>query len=204
MNRQKFLKSLNALSGWRESAFMLALAERAVPNAQLYVENSVAEPREVVRHAHGVDSLMTESWEVLIVEPNEEAIIQLLDHLTASYPDLEQDDSYGALPAGDCLWVWEQALVSGINQDKKRAVEVSQRSLETITQFLEFSEGQQLSEGQLIKLFDNHALIEREFSFQQELSERLRSARHPGDELIVELRELAQDEGVSNIGISLD
>ena len=39
MNKQKFLKSLQSLGGWRERAFILALAERAAPNAMLYFES---------------------------------------------------------------------------------------------------------------------------------------------------------------------
>ena len=55
----------------------------------------------------------------------------------------------------------------------------------------------------LIKLFDKHPLIEREFSFQSEVNDLLRAAKHPGIEVINELRDLARDEGLSNIGISL-
>ena len=116
----------------------------------------------------------------------------------------EGSESYGALPAADCLELVEQALLSGVNEDKKRAFDASQLSIATITQFIEFSEGEGLDENALVKLFDKHPLIEREFSFQSELNDLLRAATHPGVEVINELRELAQDEGLSNLGISLD
>ena len=196
MNRQKFHKSLNTLSGWRERAFILALAERALPNASLYfesIENAAALPQNVIDKA----------WHNLIASPNEEGIIALLDRVVAAIKLTEEPEHYGALPTRDCLQVFEQALLAGINSEKKRALDASQKSLETITDFIEFSEGEDCSENQLIKLFDKHPLVEREFSFQMELSDMLRSEKNPGNEFIRQIRELAQDEGVSNIGISL-
>jgi len=204
MNRQKFLKSLPGLTGWRESAFMLSLAERALPNALLYLAQGEQQVVDISVYPRGLLDLMNASWDQLIRDPNEENMIELLDDVLACLPDFENDDSYGALPTGDCLWLWEQALVSGFNHDRKRALEASQRSIESITQFIEFSEGEGLSENQLIKRFDSHDLVKREFSFQQELSDSLRSADKPKETLIEELRSLAQDEGVSNIGIALD
>jgi len=204
MNRQKFLKSLPALTGWRENAFILAMAERALPNTLLFFESKAEEPVDLSAYSNGLMTVMDATWQGLIREPNEEGLIDLLDVVVACVPDIEQEDSYGVLPTGDCLWLWEQALIGGINQDKKRALEASQRSLETVTQFLEFSEGEGLSEDQVIKLFDSHALVKREFSFQEELSERLRSAKSPSEVFINDIRAISQDDGVSNIGISLN
>lgn len=199
MNRQKFQKSLNSLNNWRERAFILALAERAFPNALLYLDNVESEPELSKLSTQHMD----EVWQALILEPDEERIVELLDLSLAHLPELEGNEHYGALPTHDCLQILEQALIAGINDEKSRAREASQNSLETITQFIEFSEGDGLSENKLIKLFDSHPLIEREFSFQSELSDMLRAAPHPGSEFIQSLRELAQDDGISNIGISL-
>ena len=196
MNRLKFQKSLNALNGWRERAFILALAERAFPNALLYL-SSIEE--NLTLNA----SFMDQIWQALIIDQNEDLIVESLDKALAHMPDLADNEHYGALPTHDALSILEQALLAGINDEKSRALAASQQSLETITQFIEFSEGDELSENQLVKLFDSHPLIEREFSFQAELSELLRSASHPGEELVFAIRELAQDEGISNIGISL-
>ena len=205
MNRLKFQKSLNTLKGWRERAFLLALAERAFPNALLYIENLDTEnvdaesPSKVLLKRSHLD----QAWQALIMDQDEDGIVSLLDITAAHMPKLENNEHYGALPTHDCLHILEQALLAGINDEKPRALSASQSSLETITQFIEFSEGDQLSENQLVKLFDSHPLIEREFSFQSEISDLLRSATHPGEELVAVIRELAQDEGVSNIGISL-
>ena len=201
MNRLKFQKSLNALNGWRERAFVLSLSERAFPNAQLYLGN--VEQEEDMQYEPLDKHYFDQVWQALILDPEEETIIELLDQALAHLPDLDNNEHYGALPTYDCLQILEQALVAGINDEKSRALDASKASLETITQFIEFSEGDGLSENKLIKLFDSHPLIEREFSFQAELSDALRAAPHPGSEFVRGIRTLAQDEGVSNIGISL-
>ena len=197
MNKQKFQKSLQTLSSWRERAFIVSLAERALPNAMLYLGNLNEEiPSEL-------DAMLQAIWQHLIIDPDEAEIINLLDEVIAHLPESSESDSYGALPTTDCLSLLEQALLSGVNEEKRRAFDASQSSVNTIIQFIEFSEGDGLSENDLIKLFDSHPLVAREFSFQSEVNDILRSASHPGEALIFELRELAQDEGISNIGISL-
>lgn len=201
MNRQKFLRTLQSLSGWRERAFILALAERASPNAALYFENLDTSDLE---KSIELNSLFDKMWQHLIFEPNEDAIIECLDEVVELRMLADDSESYGALPTADCLEIVEQALLSGVNEEKKRAADASQLSIETVTQFIEFSEGEGLDENSLVRLFDKHPLIEREFSFQAELNDLLRAATHPGAEVIQEFRELAQDEGLSNIGISLN
>lgn len=199
MNKQKFQKKLQTLSSWRERAFILSLAERALPNAILYITSLEADDSEYMPLPEIIEGV----WQHLIVEPNEEQIIALLDNVMAYVPETEDSEHYGALPTADCLSLLEQAMLGGLNEEKRRALDASQTSLSTVLQFIDFSEGDDLSENQLIKLYDTHSLVEREFSFQEELNDILRSASHPGVELITELRALAQDSGVSNIGISL-
>lgn len=203
MNRQKFQKSLHGLGGWRERVFILALAERALPNACLYFESIEHRPLSPVDFPYGLPELMDRIWQHLILAPDEEQTVALLDQVAACVPDAQQSDHYGLLPAVDCLSLIEQALLAGLNDDKKRACEASQFSLETVTQFIEFSENDALDDNQLVKLFDAHPLVEREFSFQSELNDLLRKASHPGDVFVTEIRSLAQDDGISNIGISL-
>lgn len=200
MNRKKILKSIQALSGWRETAFMLALAERALPNVVLYLE-SVELYQDMQLKDHR--DLMQATWQHLVAEPDESEIAELLDEVSAPIEVLEQDENYGARPSTACLHLWEQALLSELNREKPRALEASQASLQTVMDFIEFSEGDDLSENALVKLFDRHNLMTREFAFQDELVERLRNAGRVSKEFINELRELAQDEGVSNLGISL-
>lgn len=201
MNPKKIFKSVQALSGWRESAFILALAERALPNLLLYLESYDPDDIEALPDYR---QLMASSWSYLIKRPDEALIVALLDQVSELEAIFEEDTSFGAQVSLSCLSLWEQAILSEMNPEKKRGPEASQASLQMVMDFIEFSEGEELSENQLVKLFDSHALVKREFSFQEELTDILRAAKHMSDDLMAELRLLAQDEGVSNLGISLD
>lgn len=200
MNWQKLHKSIQGFKGWRASAFILALAERGLPNAQLYMSSL---DDENLPDAESLDEVMDAAWQQLIVRPSEEGIVELLDCVATWIPERGEDVPYGVFPTADCLELLEQALLSGVNQESPRCVPASQQSMATITHFIEFSEGDGLDEDQLIKLFDRHALMEREFSFQEELRDLLRTATSPSDKTLRQVRMLAQDEGISNIGISL-
>lgn len=208
MNKQKFQKSLQNLNGWRECIFILALAERALPNALLYFDSIELTPSSLNDYRCSLSELVDTIWKQMTLEKDEaqdeELIVTLLDQIAAYVPDTQKNDHYGVLPTVDCLFLLEQALLTKLNNNKNRAQDASKFSIETVMKFIEFSEGDKLSENQLIKLFNTHPLIEREFSFQSELNDMLRATHHPSDGFLAELRALAQDEGVSNIGISLN
>lgn len=203
MNPKKLMKSVKALTGWRETAFILALAERALPNIILFLESVERLDLDSNEFPKGFSSLMDESWEVAVFQPNEEAIIASLDAVVAHIIE-EELDSFGILPCNNGLELWEMSLVSVLNRDKKRAEEASQLSITTVSEFLEFTEGEGLDENALVHLFEKHELMVRELSFQQALCDLLRGSDKLNKELLRNLRELARDDGWSNLGISLD
>jgi uncharacterized protein len=203
MNPKKLMKSVKALTGWRETAFMLALAERALPNIILFLESVERLELDINEFPKGFSSLMDDSWEVAVFQPNEEAIIACLDAVVAHIIE-EELDSFGILPCNNGLELWEMSLVSVLNRDKKRAEEASQLSITTVSEFLEFTEGEGLDENALIRLFEKHELMVRELSFQQALCDLLRGSDKLNKDLLRNLRELARDDGWSNLGISLD
>lgn len=203
MNAKKVQKSVRALSGWRESAFLLALVERSLPNLILYLESTDSVDLDTNVYPKGFYSLLADSWQAAVMAPNEQSIVECLDQVVSNM--IEEDiDSFGVIPCDNCLSLWEMALASGLNRDRKRAAEGSMLSLETVTAFLEFSEGEDLDDNALIKLFEKHDLVSREFSFQEECCDILRSADKLNADLVREIRLLAYDEGISNLGISLE
>ena len=203
MNPKKLMKSVKALSGWRETAFILALAERALPNIILFLESVERVELDRDQFPNAFASLMEQSWSSAIVKPDEEAVINCLDEVVGHIIE-EELDSFGVLPCNNGLELWEMALISALNRDKKRAEEASQLSITTVSEFIEFTEGDGLDENALVRLFEKHELMEREFSVQLELCDLLRSAEKPSKDLLVSVRELAADDGWSNLGISLD
>lgn len=203
MNLKKLMKSLKALTGWRETAFILALVERALPNIALFLESTERVELEKSMFPNGFFSLMDKSWESAIERLDEDAVIECLDEVVNHIVE-EELDSFGVLPSNKGLELWEMALISSINRDKKRAEEASQLSIATVSEFIEFTEGEGLDDNSLVRLFEKHELMVRELSFQQELCDLLRSAEKPHKELLKTIRELARDDGWSNLGINLD
>ena len=198
MKANQFQRHLAQLKGWRETAFILALAERAYPNFALF--SQVTE----FSGAEAVANCLEQGWGALVEHGDEDRYIELLEMLEENVPDLDEYDMYGAVTAVSFCETLEQALLTQVNADKRRASDTAQQSFEAVMEFLETTEGEGLSEDELVKVFDQSPLIKREIAFQEELVDRLRKESVPDEHVVAGLKLLASDEGVSNIGISLD
>lgn len=198
MKPNQFQRHLAQLKGWRETAFILALAERAYPNFALFSQ---------VTDYPGADAVsrcFEDGWEALVENAEEDRYIELLETLEEHVPDLDEYDMYGAVTAVSFCEMLEQALLSQVNTEKRRASACAQNAFEAVMEFIETTEGEGLSEDELVKVFDQSPLIKRDKAFQEELVDRLRKENVPDTHVVAGLRLLASDEGVSNIGISLD
>lgn len=198
MNANQFLKAVEQLQGWRESAFLLALAERGFPNYALFSE-AVG-----IKTGGKLRQLMELAWEAFQERNLETAIPGWLVRLEALTPDTEAYDVYGVHPAADVCALLEQALLVRLNPGKHRATEASRRATETVVNFITISEGDDLDESELVRLLDQHPLMKEDKLFQRNLVLALKKQRAPTQAFIRRLAETAANEGVSNIGISLD
>ncbi|WP_417517632.1 YjaG family protein [Marinobacter sp.] len=197
MNANQFLKAVSQLQGWRECAFLLALAERSFPNYALFAE-AVG-----LKTGGKMHQILDLAWGTLQEDVTETAIPQLLAKLEALSPDVEAYDAYGVYPAFDFCQLLEQALLNRLNPSKHRATEASQLATGTVMSFIELSEGEGLEEDELVRLLDSHPLMKEDKTFQRDLVLALKRQRTPLELFITELREDAANEGISNLGISL-
>lgn len=197
MNANQFLKAVAQLQGWRECAFLLALAERSFPNYALFAE------AVELKTGGKMHQLLDLAWGMLQEDTAETAIPQLLAKLEALSPDVEAYDAYGVYPAFDFCQLLEQALLNRLNPSKHRATEASQLATTTVMSFVELSEGEGLEEDELVRLLDSHPLMKEDKAFQRELVLALKRQRTPVEQFITEVRESAANEGVSNLGIAL-
>ncbi|MCP5160235.1 MAG: DUF416 family protein [Hahellaceae bacterium] len=197
MKSHQFSRYVRQLKGWRETVFVLALAQRALPNYQLFSEAVQLEG------ADRVALCLSDFWAAMSERIAENRLIAWLDDVQLRTPLAEDYDYYGVHPACDFCYLIEQALLSQINPEKPRGGDAGERSLQTVMDFLEMSEGEGLSEYKLIKLFDRSPLMQRELEFQKELVYRLRKQPFPSAEFLLQMCEFAADDGVSNIGICL-
>src|SRR3989338_3909161 len=108
MNPQKLQKRLESLKGWREQAFILALAERASPNACLFLE-SIGFGAE----ARQLPQILDELWQLILKpedeESDDERKAELSERLDALLPNDIASDSYGIHPMRDVFALLEQA-----------------------------------------------------------------------------------------------
>tara|TARA_R110002167_G_scaffold110507_8_gene280963 strand:+ start:2609 stop:3208 length:600 start_codon:yes stop_codon:yes gene_type:complete len=197
MNANQFLKAVSQLQGWRECAFLLALAERSFPNYALFAE-AVG-----LKTGGKMHQILDLAWGTLQEGVTETAIPQLLAKLEALSPDVEAYDAYGVYPAFDFCQLLEQALLNRLNPSKHRATDASQLATGTVMSFIELSEGEDLEEDELVRLLDSHPLMKEDKTFQRDLVLTLKRQRTPLEKFITDIREDAENEGVSNLGISL-
>ncbi|XOZ34725.1 DUF416 family protein [Halomonadaceae bacterium KBTZ08] len=197
MNSKQWQREMNRLTGWRQFGFILALAERAFPNYALFAE--ITEPEWGDRFRDALDW----GWRMLAIKDHDVDPLKQLTRLEGVYPDPAQYDFYGVAPAMDAWHLLEQAFLCHVNPEKKRAFDAAARALESVTTFIEVSEGEGLDDDALVKLFDGHELVKAEKVFQKTLAETLRRAQAPDGDTLNELHGMAHNEGVSSLGLAV-
>ncbi len=198
MNANQFLKAVSQLQGWRECAFLLTLAERAFPNYALFADAVGMKSGGKMRQ------LLDLAWGMLQKDASEAAIPQLLSKLETLSPNVDEYDAYGVYPAFDFCQLLEQALLNRLNPNKHRATEASQLATKTVMDFVEMSEGEGMDDDELIRMFEHHPLLKEDKLFQRDTVLALKRQRTPREDFIAELKAGAANDGVSNLGISLD
>ena len=198
MNANQFLKAVSQLQGWRECAFLLALAERSFPNYALFADAVGLKTGGKMRQ------LLDLAWDMLQKDVADAAIPQLLSKLEALCPDVDEYDAYGVYPVFDFCQLLEQALLNRLNPNKHRATEASQLATRTVMDFVEMSEGEGLDENELVRVFEHHPLLKDDKLFQRDTVMALKKQRTPKEAFLAELRAGAANDGVSNLGISLE
>lgn len=196
MNANQFLKAVEQLQGWRECAFLLALAERGLPNYALFSEAVGTNGGGKMRY------LLDQAWAILQQEPAESAIPNMLAKLESLSPDVEQYDVYGVYPAFDCCRLLEQALLNRLNPNRHRATDASQWATGTVMSFIEVSEAEGMTEDELVRLLDRHELMKIDKAFQRDVLLSVKRQRTPTAQFVERLKGEAANAGVSNIGIS--
>ncbi|MEC9084866.1 MAG: YjaG family protein [Pseudomonadota bacterium] len=198
MNANQFLKAVSQLQGWRECAFLLALAERSFPNYALFADAVGLKTGGKMRQ------LLDLAWDMLQKDVADAAIPQLLSKLETLCPNVDEYDAYGVYPAFDFCQLLEQALLNRLNPNKHRATEASKLATRTVMDFVEMSEGEGMDENELVRVFEHHPLLKDDKLFQRDTVMALKKQRTPKEAFLAELRAGAANDGVSNLGISLE
>jgi len=197
MSDQSMKTQLAELQDWQLVAFSAALSERMFPNFALF--SRLVE----FGNAQQLRQILNGVWDKLGNTGAKMNFEVQLDKVEANIPDLEEFTMYGALPANDAVVALFSTLNIILAADPEEAANVANLSRECVASFIEISEADdQLSDEEVVRLINTHEMMEQEEAFQEEVLERVSASKKPNKDLISALRELAHNEGFSNIGIT--
>lgn len=185
------------LQDWQLAAFSAALTERMFPNFALF--SRLVE----FGNAQQLRQILNGVWDKLGNTGAKMNFEVQLDKVEANMPDLEEFTMYGAYPANDAVIALYSTLNVVLVADRDEAANIANLSRECVATFIEVSEADdQLSDEEVVRLINTHEMMEQEEAFQEEVLSRITSAKKANAQLIKDLRQLAHNEGVSNIGVS--
>lgn len=198
MQLSELCNRLEGLDQWQLTLFATALAERQFPNYQLFTE--VTDWGDANQARQQLDKL----WDRLANRTGALNVEVQLEKLEGITPDVDDFDFYGVNPALDFCVCLHAAFVQQEDASFEEAGGVAQVSMACVDTFLEFTADPELSDEDLVKFINTHELMLQEEAFQQELLEQLQAGRSGDVALADQLRQLAGNDGVSNIGIAND
>lgn len=190
----ELISRLEAFADWQLQVFTAGYAERMYPNYALFAQVTEGFDAQVLRMA------LDKVWEALAGRAKLNIDTQL-ERVEAQIPEVDDFDMYGVYPALHAAVALCSALYQMNEASVEEAVNVSRLSEECVATYLEITADQELSDEQLVRFINTHELMEQERDFSQQLLDTLAAMKTPQATRIDALRELAENEGVSNIGI---
>jgi uncharacterized protein len=186
-------QQVRELEGWHAVAFAATLLERMLPNYQLFCE--LTEFTDASQYRNTLNSI----WEWLAVPKAKINFAVQLEKVEEAVPDAKDFDNYGVYPAIDMAMSLSATLLLIMGEDPQGAVVVSKLSQGGVEAFIEATADHAIDDAEI----KQHPLMQWEISFQQELLELLGTSK-PGPELSKQLKLMACEEGISNIGLEMN
>ncbi|WP_299200371.1 YjaG family protein [uncultured Amphritea sp.] len=196
MSQWSLENELKALDGWQLSAFSVAVTERMFPNFALFSTLLEFGDRNQVR------SILDGVWNKLGNTGAKMNFEVQQVNVEENMPDLEAFDMYGASPALDAMVALYSTINCLLEPNHTEAANIGNLSLECVATFIEVTADADISDEELLHYIAHHEMMLQEESFQEEVISRLKGMKSASASAIGELKRLAANEGVSNIGVS--
>ncbi|MGH1432653.1 MAG: YjaG family protein [Neptuniibacter sp.] len=194
MSDQSLDKEFYDLNDWQLAALCAALSERMFPNFALFARlMEFGDVQQVRRILDGVWDYLGNSGAKMNFEVQ-------LDNVESNMPNLDEFDMYGASPALDAVVALCSTLNTVIASDPGEVINVANMSRESVATFIEMTADDQISDEELVRYINTHELMQQEDDFQAVILEILQDDISR-TEALSELRELAHNDGYSNLGI---
>ncbi|QFU03105.1 hypothetical protein FIU83_15780 [Halomonas sp. THAF5a] len=194
-----FFQRLQRLEPRRQQAFMAALCERLLPNYVFYCQGLYAE-NSGQGDPHGLRVILDLVWERLAVKEARIDFDRQADKLAELEPPAE-DDSFGARRALEAVVALSAILDTLRGEASEAVLEVSRASRSGVRAFIELTEGEEDAE-RLAALVRDHPLMADENDFQDAVLEAVEGELDR--EALKALRRLGRNDGVSNLGLSVE
>ncbi|MCC5882713.1 MAG: YjaG family protein [Halomonas sp.] len=189
-----FHERLQALSSGQQQAFMATLCERMMPNYALYAQMTGA------GNPAGLRAILDLVWEQLAVREARIDFERQAEKLAELEPPAD-DDSFGARRAVEVVVALTSLLDTLRGGSPDAVLEVSRISKGGVRAFIELTEGE-VDADKLSQLIREHPLMADENDFQDAVLEAAEG--HLDRDAIKALRQVGRNEGVSNLGLTLD
>lgn len=194
---------IRALPMAYQTVLALYLCERMVPNYDLFYQvTGFGDPKPL--HS-ALNACWDWVWQGKKVKVNFSRWQEKVDDVT---PSEHGHDMLGVYPAMDACTAVSTLLQGLIDNSSAELVSVAKISQASVAKFLELTEGAELEPQERRKLLRDHELTQYEIEVQQAVLNYLEtiSSAHPqpSKELVQQVRGMARDEGISNIGVSVE
>lgn len=195
-----FLKQINSLKPWHLTALTAAVSERALPNFLLFSEiTEFGDPSEV---RHTLNML----WDNVAGLQSAKNFERLFEKLDDNTPELDDFDMFGVHPALDVI-VGLNCCVNCAMQNEAPEAEAASAltlSLSTIGKFIKYIEASELNGVQLTQYIEQHGLYTSQLEFIDSLIALLKKTPKQNKDFARSLQKEAANEGISQLGISLE
>ena len=193
----QFLRRLENFPAWKLTAVTAAMTERAWPNFSLFSELAEFGDNKEVRHC--LDML----WDNVAGHQSAKNFERLLEKLEPNIPDLEEFEMFGAQPAHDTVISMICGVSGAMEADAAETASALTLSLSTVGKFIRYTEADELKGTELQQYIEQHNLYLQQMDFIDEVFEMLLKAKQT-PEVMKKLKAYAKNDGISNIGISLE
>lgn len=188
-----FYKKIAKLSNWQQALFALVITTRMYPNFKLYCDSTHNE-----KNAKLFKTDLDLLWKYLEDHEDHIDFTKLQEEILDITEPYEEEDPFGKIAANLACQGLLITFDSILNHNKTEAQLASDKSIETIIKYSEVLNNKKYSDDEIVELPE----VQAELDFQVQLIEALNHKR--SDQMFAMLKELADNDGYSNIGIPLN
>lgn len=191
-----FFQQLKELQPWQQTTYAASMAERMFPNYALFCQATDSGNVQQLKN-----SLML-IWELLSNKDSKINFEVQLEKIADHIPDAADFEMYGVYPAIDAAMAIHTTMELAMGTQPEEVTRVSRLMRQTIIGFIEATEELPEDEKLRRKVLNDHELMQFDQAFQDEVLAQISAMKHPNKAALKELRLMAQNEGISCLGLS--